>query len=380
MNQALEKYRIIIILGTRPECIKLAPIFHELKSDKRFNIDILDTGQHKDLSISTKKTLNIRPSYNLKIMSPNQTLVDITVKAIKGISSYLNKTKPNMVIVQGDTTSVMSGALSAFYNNIPVAHVEAGLRTFDINEPYPEELNRKIISNIADLNFVPSKSEFNNLINEGVKKKTIKITGNTVIDCLRWALKNTDPSYRTVELIKCLAPSYIIITLHRRENFGQKLKQQIQAIAQLADLYPKINFLLPLHNNPNVKKAILKLPDKKNIFLKDPFDYVDFCHLLKNCDFIITDSGGIQEEAPFLNKQVFVFRDKTERKAVVKLGYATLLGSNVDNIITKISDFISDFEKNTNIKQMVSPYGDGHASQKIVKIIKTHFMQSEHIN
>ena len=379
MNQIGEKHRILIIFGTRPECIKLAPLFHELKNDKFFDVEILETGQHKDLLLSTKKRLNLDSHYNLKIMSPNQTLAEITVKAIKGISSQLNKIKPNMVIVQGDTTSAMSGALSAFYNNIPVAHVEAGLRTFDINEPYPEELNRKIISDIASLNLAPTKSEFNNLINEGVKKKTIIITGNTVIDCLNWALKNTNPSFQTVELIKRLSPKYIIVTLHRRENFGQKLQQQIQAIERLVDIYPEINFLLPVHNNPNVQKALFKLPDKKNIFLEKPFNYIDFSHLLKNCYFIITDSGGIQEEAPFLNKQVFILRDKTEREAVVKLGYATLLGSNKNIIINEISNFISNFEKMRNNKPMVSPYGDGQASHKIVKSIKKYFSKTESI-
>jgi len=379
MNQILDKYRILIILGTRPECIKLAPLFHELKNDKFFDVDILDTGQHKDLSLSTKKKLNLTPGYNLKIMSPNQTLAEITVKAIEGISSCLKKNKPNMVIVQGDTTSAMAGALSAFYNNIPVAHVEAGLRTFDINEPYPEELNRKIISDIAILNFVPTKSEFNNLIKEGVNKKTITLTGNTVIDCLNWALKNTNPSLQLVKLIKRLSPNYIIVTLHRRENFGQKLKQQIQAIEQLVDLYPEINFLLPVHNNPNVQKALFNLPDKKNLFLEEPFNYVDFCHLLKNCDFIITDSGGIQEEAPFLNKQVFILRDKTEREAVVKLGYARLLGSNINIIINEISNYISNFEKLKNNKPMISPYGDGESSQKIVKAIKNYFSKRKHL-
>lgn len=379
MNQISDKYRILIILGTRPECIKLAPLFHELKNDKLFNVEILDTGQHKDLSFSTKKILNISPGYNLKIMSPNQTLAEITAKAIKGISSHLNKIEPNMVIVQGDTTSAMAGALSAFYNNIPVAHVEAGLRTFDLNEPYPEELNRKIISDIASLNFAPTKSEFNNLINEGVQKKTITLTGNTVIDCLNWALKNTNPSFQTVELIKRLSPHYIIVTLHRRENFGQKLQQQIQAIESLVDIYPEINFLLPVHKNPNVQKALFKLPDKKNIFLEKPFNYVDFSHLLKKCDFIITDSGGIQEEAPFLNKKVFILRDKTEREAVVKLGYATLLGSNINIIVNEISNFIYNFEKLKNNKPMVSPYGDGQASQKIVKSIKKYFSNKKHL-
>ena len=369
------KPRILIIFGTRPECIKLAPLFHELKNDNFFDVDILETGQHKDLLLSTKKMLNINSTYNLKIMSPNQTLTEITAKAIKGISSYLNKIKPNMIIVQGDTTSAMAGALSAFYNNIPVAHVEAGLRTFDINEPFPEELNRKIISNIATLNFAPTKSEYNNLINEGVEKKTIKITGNTVIDCLNWALKKNNPSFQTMELMKRLSHKYIIVTLHRRENFGQKLQQQIQAIERLVDIYPEINFLLPVHNNPNVQKALFKLPDKKNIFLEEPFNYIDFSHLLNKSYFIITDSGGIQEEAPFLNKQVFILRDKTEREAVVKLGYATLLGSNKDIIINEISNYISNFEKIKNNKPMVSPYGDGQASQKILKSIKLYFLK-----
>jgi UDP-N-acetylglucosamine 2-epimerase len=363
---------ILLLIGTRPEAIKLAPVIKVLKErDKEFNCLVCSTGQHHEMLTQALSDFSIKPDYNLELMQKGQTLASLSSKLFDSVDSLINKTKPDWVLVQGDTTTAMVGSLCAFYREIKVGHVEAGLRSFDISKPFPEEANRRVISVVANKHFVPTKKSYDNLIREHVNPHDIIISGNTVIDALLWMiniLKKSPPNLpNKVEDIINKKQLIVLITGHRRESFGDGFLNICNAIKELAINYKDCQFIYPVHLNPNVQKPVNEiLEGTKNVTLLPPLDYKSFVWLMDKSDLILSDSGGIQEEAPSLGKMVLVMRDNTERPEGVEAGVSLLIGTEKENIINHVSNQIEllQSQKNTNIK--TNPYGDGDAAEIIV--------------
>ncbi|MFL2645407.1 MAG: non-hydrolyzing UDP-N-acetylglucosamine 2-epimerase [Dehalococcoidia bacterium] len=364
---------ILVAIGTRPEAIKLAPTILEFqKYPKDVNVEVCVTAQHRALLDDVLINFEITPNYDLDLMSKNQTLDEIFSRSLAGISEILRQKPFDWILVQGDTSTALSAALSGFYNGVRVAHVEAGLRTYNKLEPYPEEINRQLISKITDLHFAPTLSAKSNLVSEGISNEDVIVTGNTVIDALRIA-SSADESDHVKDVLKVahLNNKIIMVTAHRRENFGRPLESICEALKSLASKYTEdIHVIYPVHPNPNVQSKVYKdLQGIKNISLIDPLNYFDFIQVLKHCFLIITDSGGIQEEAPTLKTPVFILRNQTERTEGVEKGVGLMLGTDKTNIINQTSKVIehqSEYQK--YIKQS-NPYGDGLASQRIVSKI-----------
>ncbi len=375
------KKKILLTFGTRPEAIKMAPLFHELKKSENFIVETCVTAQHRSMLDNVLEIFEITPNYDLDLMKNDQKLVTLTSKILENISRVYKESSPDIVLVHGDTTTAMAAALSAFYENIIVGHVEAGLRTYDIQSPYPEELNRQVISRISDFHFAPTEICRNNLNNENLNKSIIEVTGNTVIDALFWTLEKINSDDDLCKLInKKLVDSlnfdvqrkqYVLITGHRRENFGDSFVSICESIKELAKRYSDINFVYPVHLNPNVQKPVHDiLDDLENVYLIEPLNYVEFIYLMNNCYFILTDSGGIQEEAPSLKKPVLVMRDTTERPEAVESGAVKLVGSSKEKIIeesAKLIDCSNDYMK---MCVDINPYGNGNASFNIKKALE----------
>lgn len=374
--------KILIVFGTRPEAIKIAPLINALRAESAyFDLVVCVTAQHRHMLDQVLKIFNIKPDIDLNLMQAGQDLFDITAKTLLSMKSLYLKYKPDVLIVHGDTSTALSAALAGFYSGIPVAHVEAGLRTNNLFAPFPEEFNRQIISKIARWHFAPTKINKNNLLLEKVHKDFITITGNTVIDSMNWIIKriNTDLNHRKFldNSINRLLPfdwhtkRYILITLHRRESFGNGLQQIFSAIRDLSVLYPKVNFVYSLHPNPNILRLARDiLANLGNVHLIEPLDYEHFVYLLKNCYFVLTDSGGIQEEAPSLGKPVLVMRDITERPEAVSSGAAQLVGTNSDGIILKVSQLLDNKTKYLKMSKVANPYGDGNSCSRIIDVLK----------
>ncbi len=379
------KKKIIIVFGTRPEAIKLAPVIHELKKNQKdFLCKVCITAQHREMLDQILKIFEIKPDIDLNLMKKKQSLSDITALIIKSMQKVFEKFKPDLVIVHGDTTTSFATSLVCFYNNIKLAHVEAGLRTNNLNKPFPEEFNRQIISKLSSIHFAPTYQNKKNLLLEGVSPKNIYVTGNSVIDALFWIQRKIDSNKSYNQKLKqkldqilkfdWINDSYILITGHRRENFGKGFSDICKALKELSLKYPKIHFIYPVHLNPNVKNYVLKiLKNKKNIHLIPPQEYEMFILLLKYSLLIMTDSGGIQEEAPSFGKFVLVMRDVTERPEAIKTGLVKLVGTNKTNIIKNVSFLIDNCIFNSKKKNTSNPYGNGNSSIKIVKIIKNLF-------
>ncbi len=354
--------KILFVFGTRPEAIKLAPLINRFK--KSIDVKICVTGQHRQMLDQVLGVFNITPDYDLNLMTANQSLSELSAKLLCAINNLLIKEHFDFVVVQGDTTTAMVGALAAFYNKIKVLHVEAGLRTNNIYSPFPEEINRQIISKISSLNFAPTETNKLNLINEGINEKSIFVTGNTGIDSLMWVLENTNSHIDKIPFdIK--KEKFILVTGHRRENFGEGFINICEAIKSLAFKYPEIKIIYPVHLNPNVQEPVNKiLSDISNVFLIEPLDYVSFAHLMDNSFFIITDSGGVQEEAPCLGKPILVMRESTERVESSNNG-SYLVGTDKGKILFFSDKLLSDnnFYNTASIKSF--PYGKGNASELI---------------
>jgi UDP-N-acetylglucosamine 2-epimerase (non-hydrolysing) len=359
--------KVLFIFGTRPEAIKLAPLINTFK--KSINVKICVTGQHRHMLDQVLEVFNITPDYDLNLMTTNQSLPELSAKLLIAINNILFIERFDFVIVQGDTTTAMIGALASFYNKTKVLHVEAGLRTNNIYSPFPEEVNRQIISKISFLNFAPTEGDKSNLIKEGVNEKSIFITGNTGIDSLMWVIENTKPNIDKIPFdIK--KEKYILVTGHRRENFGDGFINICEAIKSLAFKYPDIKIIYPVHLNPNVQEPVNKiLSDVTNVFLIEPLDYVSFAHLMDNSLFIITDSGGVQEEAPCLGKPILVMRESTERLESTSNNGPYLVGTDKNKILFFSEKLLSDnnFYKIASSKSF--PYGKGDASQLIYNIL-----------
>lgn len=364
--------KVLIIIGTRPEAIKLLPIYNELKNKESFDPIIISTGQHKEMLTQVFDIFNVSPDIELGIMSKNQTLSGLTALLFTKLEEVYKIEKPDLVIVQGDTQSALVGSMVAYYNRIKVAHIEAGLRTFNKFSPFPEEVNRQCIGVVADYHFAPTDVAKNNLEKEG--KSNVYTVGNTVVDALFWCkdiISNSKNSFSTAYKDILKANKMVLVTGHRRENFDSGLDAIADAILFLASKYPTINFVYPVHLNPNVRVIINdKLSNKKNIFLIEPVGYDEMVFLLSNSFCVITDSGGIQEEAPSFDVPVLVTRDTTERPEGISAGCAVLVGTDSENIQHAFVEIVENIDVYDKMSKSVSPYGDGTTSVRIVQILE----------
>ena len=381
--------KIMIVFGTRPEAIKMAPLVLELKKDETsFETVICVTGQHREMLDQVLNIFDIKPDYDLNIMKQGQDLYDVTCRVLLGMREVLQKEHPDLVLVHGDTTTSTAAALATFYQQIPVGHVEAGLRTRNIYSPWPEEMNRQLTGRIATYHFSPTPLSRQNLLEEGVSEEKIIVTGNTVIDALYWVLKkiNDDKGLQQSIHASLLKSGYdmgrltngrrmVLITGHRRENFGQGFIQMCQAIKTLTERYPEVDFIYPMHLNPNVRRPIHqvfeeKLDSLRNMFFIEPLEYIEFVTLMERSHIVLTDSGGIQEEAPSLGKPVLVMRNTTERPEAITAGTVKLVGTDYETIIESVATLLDNEKAYLQMSQAVNPYGDGKACGRIVERLR----------
>jgi UDP-N-acetylglucosamine 2-epimerase (non-hydrolysing) len=380
--------KVLSIFGTRPEAIKMAPVIKELEKAENFESVVCVTAQHRQMLDQVLELFDIKPDYDLNIMRPGQDLYDVTCNVLLGLKPVLEKERPDIILVHGDTTTTMAASLAAFYQQIPVGHVEAGLRTHNKFAPFPEEINRKVTGAVSDLHFAPTQTAKDNLLKEGVNEESIHVTGNTVIDALMMTvgkleqeglrdsvvsdlvsrypfLKNTAVSEQSGTCVRRL----VLVTGHRRENFGKGFENICNALSQLAITYPDIDIVYPVHLNPNVQEPVKRLLGQgcSNVFLIAPLDYLPFVYLMSRAYLIITDSGGVQEEAPSLGKPVLVMRDTTERPEAVSAGTVKLVGTDCEMILKEVSCLLDDGAEYAKMARAINPYGDGQARFRIVE-------------
>lgn len=375
----------MLVFGTRPEAIKMCPLVKEFqKHPEKFETIVCVTGQHREMLDQVLNIFEVTPDYDLNIMKQGQDLYDVTSRVLLGMRDILKEVKPDVVFVHGDTTTSTAAALAAFYQQIPVAHIEAGLRTYNIYSPWPEEMNRQITSRIATFNFAPTPLSRQNLLNEQVKEDSIFVTGNTVIDALYMVIEKIKSNPSLEQTLKSQISNYgynvdrvsnnrrlVLITGHRRENFGEGFIHMCTAIKDLTKKYPEVDFVYPMHLNPNVRKPIHEvfgdnLDNLGNMFFIEPLEYLHFVYLMEKCSIVLTDSGGIQEEAPGLGKPVLVMRNTTERPEALEAGTVKLVGTDYDIILTEVSKLLDDKSYYDNMSKAVNPYGDGKACERVV--------------
>lgn len=372
----MNRIKIAMIFGTRPETIKMFPIISEIKKyPNTIDYKIIVSGQHREMLDQMLEIFKIKSDYDLNIMEQGQSLSNITNNSLSGIEKILKKERPSMVLVQGDTTTTFTGALAAFYQKIRIGHVEAGLRTNNKYYPFPEEVNRHITSVLADLHFAPTKQSCENLLSEGVKKEDIFICGNTVIDSLFLMIKENymfrEPLLKDKKIFE---KKIILVTMHRRENWGEPLRATCRAINKIIDEHSDVSVIFPLHKNPEIRRNVRGvLQNRKNILLLDTLDYDDMINLMSKSYIILTDSGGIQEEAPSLGKPVLVLRNETERPEAVKAGVVKLIGTDEERICSEVDLLLNSREKYMEMSKSINPYGDGKASERIIKKILYNF-------
>jgi len=372
----MNKIIIALIFGTRPETIKMFPIISEIKKYSHLiDSKIIVSGQHREMLDQMVEIFQIKPDYDLDIMEQGQSLSHITKNSLLGIEKILKKERPSIVLVQGDTTTTFVGALAAFYQKIKIGHIEAGLRTNNKYYPFPEEINRHLTSVLADLHFAPTEKSCQNLLSEGVKRENVFVSGNTVIDSLFLMTKeNYIFKEPLLQEIKIIEKKIILVTMHRRENWGGPLKETCQALIKLIDEYSDLMVIFPIHKNPEIRKNVNEiLKNRKEVLLLDTLDYKDMVNLMSKSYIILTDSGGIQEEAPSLGKPVLVLRDETERPEAVEAGVVKLIGTNSKKIIKEVKELLDNKEKYLEMTRNINPYGDGKASGRIVKRILHYF-------
>jgi UDP-N-acetylglucosamine 2-epimerase len=381
--------KVLLIFGTRPEAIKMLPVYFALQDHPDFSAEICVTAQHREMLDQVLQLFQVEPKYDLNIMGKSQTLETITSKILELTSDILTQSKPDLVLVQGDTTTAFAGALAAFYKNIPVGHIEAGLRTYNKKSPWPEEINRQMVSRIAEVHFAPTNISKQNLIQEKICPDSICITGNTVIDSLFNVVKLLQKSELKNEIQKKLQIAgfvqtekpIILITGHRRENFGSGMQQICNAISQLAKQFSEYEFVYPVHLNPNVQKPVHKLlGGLTNVQLIQPVEYACFIELMSQSYFIISDSGGVQEEAPSLGKPVLVTRDTTERPEAVNAGTVKLVNTDTATIVSEAQKLLTKTSLYQKMATATNPYGDGQAAQKILQFISKQFLASKSTN
>lgn len=368
----MKKKKLLFIFGTRPEAIKMAPIIKECqKHSEEIETKVCVTGQHKEMLFQVLDFFRITPDFDLALMQQNQTLFDVTANALKGIEKVLDQYTPDVILVQGDTTTAMTGALAGYYKKIKVAHVEAGLRSGDIYAPFPEEVNRRIISTMGHYHFAPTKGSQDNLYRENIHQNVF-ITGNTVIDALLWGVEQVRQSPEIAKAFAFLKPDQkvILVTAHRRESFGAPFRNICDALLTIAKANPDIEIVYPVHLNPNVQQVVYEtLSNQANIHLIKPLDYQHLLWIMDKSFLVITDSGGIQEEAPSLGKPVLVMRDVTERQEGVDAGTALLVGTDTNKITSAVQKLIDDPAAYNTMAKAVNPYGDGTSSRQILSIL-----------
>lgn len=378
MGKPRKKVKVLISFGTRPEGIKLAPIIKQIEQKKSlFELMVCSTGQHREMLNQVLNFFEIEPHKVLDLMTENQTLSLLSSKILSEMDNIFTGFNPDIILVQGDTTTAFLAALSAYYRKIKVGHVEAGLRTYNKYSPYPEEINRQLISRIADFSFVPTEKSLRNLQHEGINKEDIFFTGNTIVDALEWSIKKIENN--KIKEADCLASvdpnkKIILVTMHRRESFGEEINNVCLALKKIAEKYKGVQIIYPVHLNPNVHTPVHKmLSGINNIILCPPTDYQSFIWLMNKSYFIITDSGGVQEEAPTLKKPVIVIRNHTERMESVEMSISRLIGTQTAAIIDTVSELLDSQDCYQAMVPVKNPYGDGRASERIVNIIYEHF-------
>lgn len=375
MNQ-FDKIKVMTVFGTRPEAIKMAPLVKELqKNQDKIDSVVTVTAQHREMLDQVLETFKISPDYDLNIMKDRQTLTDVTINALKGLDNVIKSVKPDLILVHGDTTTTFAASLAAFYNQVAVGHVEAGLRTWDKYSPFPEEMNRQLTGTMADLHFAPTKKAADNLLEEGKNRDAIFITGNTAID----ALESTVTSeYEHPLLTELGGDKLILLTAHRRENLGEPMRNIFKAIKRIVDEYDNVQIVYPVHLNPSVREAANDiLGNNARVHLIEPLGVEDFHNFMDRAYLILTDSGGVQEEAPSLGTPVLVLRDTTERPEGIEAGTLKLAGTDQETIYSLIQQLLKDPELYQSMAQSSNPYGDGKASNRIVEAIKYYFKRIE---
>jgi UDP-N-acetylglucosamine 2-epimerase (non-hydrolysing) len=372
----MNRKKIAVIFGTRPDTIKMAPIILELqKYPEYFQVLTIATAQHRQMLDQVLDVFKIKPDYDLDIMAPKQTLASLTAKIITGLDEILGKENPDMVLVQGDTSTTCIGSLAAFYRQIPVGHIEAGLRTNDKANPFPEEINRRITGCITDLHFAPTDTARQSLLKENVDPKTIFVTGNTVVDALEYSVvKNFSFTVPVLNDLVSQKKKIVLVTMHRRENWGKPMEGAASAIKRLAQKFPDFAFVFPVHLNPIVRDAVTPfLKDMPNVSLIEPLDYLDFVNLMAKSYLILTDSGGVQEEGPHFGIPILCLRYVTERPDAVDFGTVKLVGLDEEKIYQEALQLIENPNEYKKMANAVNPYGDGFSSERTIKIIKNYF-------
>lgn len=373
--------KIMPVFGTRPEAIKLAPVIRALQGCPWARVVVCVTAQHRELLDQVLKVFDIRPDHDLDIMTTEQDLYDVTCRVLMGLRELLCKEKPDLVLIQGDTTTVFAASLAAYYEGVAVGHVEAGLRTHDKRNPFPEEINRRLASVLVDLHFAPTVRARDSLLSEGIPEQQIYVTGNTVVDALFWALDIIKrDEFPELQKIQHWAEEiigdrrFVLITAHRRESFGKPFENMCRAMYDLAHSFPQVHWVYPVHLNPNVRRPVFKiLGNSRNIHLIEPVSYLPFVWLMSKSHIVLTDSGGIQEESPSLGKPVLVMRETTERPEGVDAGTSILVGRDKNKIVETVKCLLEDSTAYESIAHRENPYGDGFSSQRIVEIIRNHF-------
>ena len=388
MQASSRKLKVLAVFGTRPEAIKLAPVLRAMRDDKRFEPHVCVTAQHRGMLDQVLTFFQIEPDFDLDLMQPDQSLYELSASALQGLERVLTRVQPDWVLVQGDTTTTLMGALAAFYARIPVAHLEAGLRTQDKYAPFPEEINRRLTSHIADLHFAPTGSARENLLREGIEDVRIVVSGNTVIDALLWAREKVRQAPSVVDrgvLQRFSDPlrRLVLVTAHRREAFGSGLHAICLALKELAQAHPEVDFVWPVHRNPNVREPVMQLlgprdAGQPNVVLLDPVDYPTLVWLLERCHLALTDSGGIQEEAPALGKPVLVMRAVTERHEGIEAGTARLVGMQQEYITRSVTELLSNMEAYRRMSRAANPYGNGHSAECVLATLANFITSSNH--
>jgi UDP-N-acetylglucosamine 2-epimerase (non-hydrolysing) len=378
----VQKKKIMLVFGTRPEAIKMAPLYHALKAlPGEFETQLCVTAQHRQMLDQVLKVFEITPDIDLNLMKPGQDLFDVTAGVLHGMRDVLQSRKPDALLVHGDTSTTLGAAMAAFYLGVPVGHVEAGLRTHDMRAPFPEEFNRQVASKITQWHFAPTEFSRQNLLAERVPEASIIVTGNTVIDALFWVLGRIEADEQRTQAVAAFLNAqlnfdwrkqrFVLMTGHRRENFGDGFLQICHALKHLAARYPSVHFVYPVHLNPNVQEPVNAiLANFSNVHLIAPLDYEPFVYLLKHSHIVLTDSGGIQEEAPSLGKPVLVMRDVTERPEAIEAGTVRLVGANQDRIVENVTELLENEACFKEMSTAHNPYGDGKACERIVSVLR----------
>jgi UDP-N-acetylglucosamine 2-epimerase (non-hydrolysing) len=369
--------KVLVVYGTRPEAIKMAPLIHALASSRHCTPIVAVTGQHREMLDQVNRLFGIQPDHDLNIITQAQTLESITARVLAGVANVIEIEAPDALVVQGDTTTCFAAALAAFYRKIPLIHLEAGLRTGERHNPFPEEINRRLTTQLASLHLAPTHTSKANLLNDGVAEHDVVITGNTVIDALLHVSSRNNQT-ENQDLQRITGRRSVLVTAHRRESWGEPMAQTARAIARLARKFPDIIFLLPAHLNPAVREVLLPpLQGLENVLITQPLDYGDFVKAMRDCSIVLTDSGGVQEEAPTFGKPVLVMRETTERPEAVAAGTVRLVGTDEERIVSEVTELLTDRRAYQDMARAVNPYGDGQAAMRSVQAIEHFFALGE---